>query len=144
MGVFTKSVEEDLRLYPLLEEAIQNINDELEWIENKLEGVGSSNPSTFRSGGSDYNIVENSRAELITKKEKLADILKANEKEYILIKRGFKYLTDEQLEYIKLKYFENKSLREIARLKYTNKNDVASKLNKALNKIIYTRYGKAK
>ena len=85
--IFVAAFEKKLYHYSHKEETLQNISERLEYIESELTNVGSSNPTSYSSGSSDYNVVENKRLNLLSEQIALSQQLKKVEYEYLEIKK---------------------------------------------------------
>ncbi|WP_185702426.1 MULTISPECIES: hypothetical protein, partial [unclassified Desulfovibrio] len=107
--------------YSHKEETLQNISERLEYIESELTNVGSSNPTSYSSGSSDYNVVENKRLNLLSEQIALSQQLKKVEYEYLEIKKGLSYLNKEELELIDLKYFKKWDVEKIEKSKFISR-----------------------
>lgn len=136
--IFVAAFEKKLYHYSHKEETLQNISERLEYIESELTNVGSSNPTSstsYSSGSSDYNVVENKRLNLLSEQIALSQQLKKVEYEYLEIKKGLSYLNKEELELIDLKYFKKWDVEKIEKSKFISRSVIYDKLNKALLKM---------
>lgn len=138
---FYSNVKNRLRCYQKIKGAIENINLELEEIESKLTSIGCSNATAYNFGSSDFNSTEMSRVELLSKKAKLSEQLIKNEKSYIDITRMLKSLNDEDLSFIKLKFFDGLTYEKIGEIKYCDKSTAQRHVDTALVKIVESLYG---
>lgn len=138
---FYINVKNKLRCYPKIKAAISNINKELEEIEHKLTSIGSSNPTSYNFGSSDFNSTEFSRVELISEKAKLSEQLIKNEKTYIDITKALKLLNEEELSFIKLKFFDGLTYEQIGNRKYCDKSTAQRHVDIALVKVVEGLYG---
>lgn len=133
--IFVAAFEKKLYHYSHKEEILQNISERLEYIESELTNIGSSNPTSYSSGSSDYNVVENKRLNLLSEQIALSQQLKKVEYEYLEIKKGLSYLNKEELELIDLKYFKKWDVEKIEKSKFISRSVIYDKLNKALLKM---------
>lgn len=136
-NVFVAAFEKKLYYYPNTQESLQKINDRLEFIETELLSVGSSNPTSYNNNtGSDFNVVENKRLNLISEQIALSQQLKKVEYEYMEIKKGLSYLNKEEYEIIEMRYFKRWSIEKIENNKYISKSSIYREIEKALIKIV--------
>lgn len=136
-NVFVSAFEKKLYCYPNTQESLQKINDRLEFIETELLSVGSSNPTSYNNNtGSDFNVVENKRLNLISEQIALSQQLKKVEYEYMEIKKGLSYLNKEEYEIIEMRYFKRWSIEKIENTKYISKSSIYREIEKALIKIV--------
>lgn len=133
--IFVATFEKKLYHYSYKEETLQNISERLEYIESELTNVGSPNSTSYSSGNSDYNVVENKRLNLLSEQIALSQQLKKVEYEYLEIKKGLSYLSKEELELIDLKYFKKWDVEKIEKHKFISRSVIYDKLNKALLKM---------
>ena len=113
--IFVAAFEKKLYHYSHKEETLQNISERLEYIESELTNVGSSNPTSYSSRSSDYNVVENKRLNLLSEQIALSQQLKKVEYEYLEIKKW--------------------DVEKIEKYKFISRSVIYDKLNKALLKM---------
>lgn len=142
-SALVRDFEDELRLFTLYEENVKNINEDLEYIENKIFSVKNANPTSFSTGkGNDTNSVEEKLLNLLAKKDRLSKQLISIESEYIRTKSKLKGLNDEEMKFIELRYFKGYKLEKMEKLLYKDKANISRELDRILLKILENRYGK--
>ena len=133
---FYANIKNKLRCYPKLKKADENIKDELEEIECTSR---SANPTLYNFGSSDFNSTEQSLVELLSRKRILDEQLMKNKKSYDDISKMLKFLTNEELSFIELKFFEGYTYEKIGEIKYCDKS--TAQRDVAVLKILEGLYG---
>lgn len=142
-NAFVKDFEDELKLFQIHEENVKNINEELEYIENKIYSVKNANPTSYSSGkGSDTNSTEEKLINLFAKQDRLSKQLISIENEYVRTKSKISCLNEEELKLIELRYFKGYKVEKIARILFIDKSNVSRELDRILLKMLENRYGK--